>query len=180
MNYFEIISKDFNAFLRARTYLIIAISCCLAFIITLEWSLNRVLDDYASQTISVDKITFAKYDEEPSATFDYRQYVTKTAILISSLENAFYIDRDFKDSWTQILENVQPGDSVKVWYLSVDSYEGKRNRAIHLSVGDKVLLDNSDNDKKGRFFGYILYTALALLVSSISTLYYYRLKHKRR
>lgn len=180
MRYIKYLAENFDSYLRARLTFIGVILFLIVLIFTVEFSIHRNIDQYNFVTIKVNKVAMDSYLDFPNARYDYRESISIQALKIGSVNDAYYVDRDFKEYWAEIMTEIQPGDSVQLWYLEVDSYFGNRNRLLHIMKEGETLLDINENKAFGRVFSYYLYFALTFFVFALSSLLYFRRKFKRR
>lgn len=129
--------------------------------------------------IQVDEVFVDKYLDYPSARYDFREFVSKKALNIRSEYNDFFVDKDFKEHWSQLMTKINSGDFVFLWYIDVECYGGTRKRVLHIVKEGETLLDIEDNKAYGRVFSYFIYFALACFVFALSLLLYFRRQFKR-
>jgi hypothetical protein len=169
-NYLDLIAEDESSFLRSR-FALICISLFLAIIIILmEKNEHDTLGDYHKMNIKVSQIGISKIIKKPNATFNINKGVEVEVLIIRSEKYFFLVDKNLKEFWAKIMNELKQGENALLFYQIIDGY--KEIVQIEHDSGPIFTL----RDLSGKFL-ILKWTCYFLL--GLSIIFLFILYHKR-
>jgi len=167
-NYFDIIAESTEKYRRALSYLI----SIIVFLFFLLFTSDEVdLRNYHYAHGHVYEINKDKIKVKPSATFSIKEYVFMEVILIKIENEYYYINKQYKTIWDDVLINVLKNDYVEVHYRISEGYKF----LVHIKKNEFDILSidvTRESQNKLRF----LFSFLFCLFSSILIVIAYKRK----
>ena len=128
--------------------------------------------DYYKINIKVNEIGISTMLKKPNATFNLNKRIKVEALRITSIENVFFINKNLKQFWPQIIKTVNKGDELLLFYQVVED----NKEIVQMEYKSNILFSIKDFTKKFKPLKIICYFLLSLNITFLIIISY---KHKK-